>query len=212
MKTTVLAQKNEHCCILLHNLSKSKQIQSSSNISKHTHLRKGFGVPMSTILQGRKEFIREACAWISPCSDTQQEFRMVVWAPNQRILSPLLTVFYHSRDNDESFLILPITFNTNNVPIILCTKFQQPLSHWHRSWDYNDLFQPVPRFPDSPSSTQSYLSDSPSSSCRFSKGEGNSKVLFGVRGVPSMESLAGGASPGCFKPAQGINVKGEEPN
>lgn len=76
MQTIVLAQNNEHYCILLHNLLKSKQIQWSSNIYKHTHLRKGFGVPMSTILQKTKEISREAYARISPQSDIQHNFRV----------------------------------------------------------------------------------------------------------------------------------------
>lgn len=76
MQTTASAQNNEHYCILLYNLLPSKQIQWSLNICKHTHLRKGFGVPMSTILQRTKDIIREAYARISPHSDILYHFRV----------------------------------------------------------------------------------------------------------------------------------------
>lgn len=50
-----------------------------------------------------------------------------------------------SRDTEQNFLILPTI--CNNATVILCTKFQQPLSHSQRSL-YRDLSQPIPRFPD----------------------------------------------------------------
>lgn len=75
----------------------------------------------------------------------QNDFRMVGWTPKQSILSPLLKLFYHSRDTSQSFLILPTTFNTNNVTVTLLNFSSQ--SHWQRNL-YNDLFQPVPTSPD----------------------------------------------------------------
>lgn len=104
---------------------------------------------------------------------------------------------------------MPLQFYTKYVIYVLNFNSHRPTDKGVSTMIFSKPFQD---FLTLPQSSQSYLSDSPSSSCRFSRGDGNSKVLLGVRGVPSMESLAGGASPGCFKPAPRINVRGEEPN
>lgn len=123
----VLAQNNEHCCILLH-----KQLKCQSN-----------QVPtVLSILTCEK-------ALVSPCRPLCKE-RKEVWG-NHACRLP-----------------------TNSCPTATATSWS--LGH------------------------HSYLSDSPSSSGKFSKGDGNSKVVLGVRGVPSTHSLAGGASPVCFEP------------
>lgn len=54
---------------------------------------------------------------------------------------------------------------------------------------------------NAPKISLNYLSTSHSSSCTWSNGGGGkSKMVLGVRGVPSKESPDAGVSPTCFDP------------